>query len=370
MISPDIAVVAHEAQRWLFTDLLPFWAAHGIYPSGGFVEQIGRGGALALPLRLRVQARQIYVFAEAGRLGWSGPWRDVMGRGLAFLLEHYLRPDGLVRSKVSEAGECLDDHADNYDQAFAVFALANAYDIIRTPDLEACALRLIDRLWQERKHPELGFHEANPPIAPLCANPHMHLFEACQAWARVSDNVRWRDLANEIVQLCATRLVEPTSGSLHEFFELDWSIAAGERGRIVEPGHEFEWAWLLRRWAELTGDVAPPVAQRLYDHARAHGLTAHQTLTINAVDAEGRVIDPAARLWPQTERIKAALIMGDATSVVQAWSGLQSYCYVDNPALYVDLRGPDGAAIDGPAYASSLYHITCAISELVRLGGA
>ena len=37
------------------------------------------------PLRARVQARQVYVFATAGALGWTGPWRAVMDGGRAFI---------------------------------------------------------------------------------------------------------------------------------------------------------------------------------------------------------------------------------------------------------------------------------------------
>ena len=37
-------------------------------------------------------------------------------------------------------------------------------------------------------------------------------------------------------------------GFLREFFDADWRPAAGEDGRLVEPGHQFEWAWLLARW--------------------------------------------------------------------------------------------------------------------------
>ena len=359
---------ASEARAWLFESLLPFWGAHGIYSTGGFVEQIDRSGPVDLPLRLRVQARQIYVFAEAGRLGWTGPWRDLLDRGLGFMLAHYFRPDGLVRCKVNRNGGCIDDSADNYDQAFAIFALANAFRATGDRGLEHRADHLLDNWVQQRKHPDGGFYESSQPAAPLCANPHMHLFEAAQAWAAVSNSPRWRDLADEIASLAATRLVQQDSGALHEFFELDWSAAVGEAGRIVEPGHEFEWAWLLNRWAEKGGKVDQAVAGRLYDHAQRYGTDPGRKVAISAIDAHGTILDASARLWPQTERLKAALAMQDEPDALEAWEGLLSYRYSDNPALFVDRCAPDGTMMDSPAYASSLYHIICAISELDRAG--
>ena len=52
-----------------------------------------------------------------------------------------------------------------------------------------------------------------------------------------SPNSRWRSF------------IDAHNGALHEFFDADWNPAPGIEGRIVEPGHQFEWAWLLLRWA-------------------------------------------------------------------------------------------------------------------------
>jgi mannose-6-phosphate isomerase len=111
------------------------------------------------------------------------------------------------------------------------------------------------------------------------------------------------------------------------------------------------------------------VPSRLYDHANRYGTDASRKVAINEIDATGKILDAKARLWPQTERLKAALIMDDEAAALIAWQGLKSYQYPDNPALYVDICNLDGTMAEGPAFASSLYHITCAISELIRLGG-
>ena len=75
------------ARAWLFGSALPLWAAAGFDPKTGlFQEKLDRDGhAVPGPRRVRVQARQLYVFAQAGRLGWSGPWRGRALAGLATL---------------------------------------------------------------------------------------------------------------------------------------------------------------------------------------------------------------------------------------------------------------------------------------------
>ena len=81
------------------------------------------------------------------------------------------------------------------------------------------------------------------------------------------------------------------------------------------------------------------------------------------------------RMWPQTERMKAALAMArlsaDAREIYEeaamdAWRGIQLFIAPDAPGLFRDKRREDGSFVDEGALASSLYHIMGAISELVR----
>ncbi|MHA4875565.1 AGE family epimerase/isomerase, partial [Enterococcus faecium] len=75
------------------------------------------------------------------------------------------------------------------------------------------------------------------------------------------------------------------------------------RPSAIEPGHQFEWAWLLHQAGRLVGaDVAAP-ARRLYDFATRHGALP----VIDAVGEDGAARQASTRLWPQTEAIKAHL---------------------------------------------------------------
>ncbi len=81
--------------RWLTQEALPLWAANGVdRVHGGFHELLGADGEpVASPRRARVQGRQSFVFAYAGRLGWDGPWRACATVGLDYLERHYRRAE-------------------------------------------------------------------------------------------------------------------------------------------------------------------------------------------------------------------------------------------------------------------------------------
>jgi mannose-6-phosphate isomerase len=84
--------------------------------------------------------------------------------------------------------------------------------------------------------------------------------------------------------------------------------------------------------------------------------------------------DAGARLWPQTERLKAAAIAarltGEAryfTMAVGAAEGLLRYLDTPTPGLWYDRIDGNGKIVDEPAPASSFYHLVAAIAEISAL---
>ena len=58
-----------------------------------------------------------------------------------------------------------------------------------------------------------------------------------------------------------------------EFFAADWLQAIGAPGRLREPGHQFEWVWLLCEYYRLSRDESViPYAQRLFDFGDKFGI--------------------------------------------------------------------------------------------------
>ena len=364
----ELPALTEELRRWLFGTALPVWWALGAdHDRGGFHEKLdGDSRPVTAPRRARVQARQIYSFATAGDLGWNGPWRSAVEHGLDYFLGRYRRPDGLFRALVGADGAALDDTAMLYDQAFALFAFAASASVLpeRAEHLTADARAVVETLRASRSA-ERGFTEAGGPT-PFQANPHMHLLEAALSWEALDPAGPWRGLADEIVELCLSSFIDLESGALREFFDERWSPAPGVDGRIVEPGHQFEWAWLLERWVRLRGEAAAGrAARRLFEVGR-RGVDPLRGVAMDALLDDLSVHDASARLWPQTERLKASLILGEDAEAAAAARALKGYLDIPAAGLWRDRLAVDGRFVEEPAPASSLYHIVCAIAEAVR----
>ena len=360
--------VRDQLKTWLLDDAYPLWASAGRdRVGGGFFEKIDLSGApVEAPRRARVTTRQIYAYALAGQLGWDGPWREVVEEGLRVLRERYLRADGLVRVLVDANGAPLDETPAPYEQAFAMLALSAADTALGAErGFEAMAVRTREALRERLGRPDGGFNE--PQAGPLRANPHMHLFEAAQAWRAGGEDSGWRVMADGIAQIALTRMIDPATGGLAELFDEAWRPLADAD---VEPGHQFEWGWLLLRFG------ATEAALRLIDLAEAQGVDPVRGVAFNTLGADLKPRDLSARLWPQTERLKAAVAAALATGEERYWTmaasggrGLQQYLATEVPGLWRDRMNADGAFVEEPAPASSFYHIVGAILDLDKALG-
>jgi histidinol-phosphate phosphatase family protein len=381
--APDLARAlrrcAAGARAFLFEHALPLWWEMGFdHAAGCFHERIAIDGAPMsdLPRRVRVQARQTAVYALAGRLGWNGPWRQAAEAGACVLAERCLRPDGGTRHLLSPKGAPLDERRDLYDAAFVVFALAHAAHALGArPDLIAAAEDLVQWVEATWTHPAGGFREGDlTPTPPRRQNPHMHMFEALLALHEATGRATHLASAKRIAALFQERLFNHSSGALPEYFDDAWRPLAVEEGQICEPGHHFEWSWLLHRYSVLSGERLAPEAERLRVHAEVYGVDHRSGVVFDEVFLDGRRRSTTSRLWPHTERIKANLARYETTrdpaaglAAVEAFDVLMRFCDVPRKGLWRDRMTQDGSIVDEPARASSFYHVMLALTELIRV---
>jgi mannose/cellobiose epimerase-like protein (N-acyl-D-glucosamine 2-epimerase family) len=359
---------------WLLDAAYPLWSTRGVDTvRGGFQERLTlTGDPTDDARRARVQPRQIYAFSGAPALGWKGDACGAVAQGLSYFLTRYRRPDGLFRTLVAPDGTPIDDRALLYDQAFALLGFATAAPLVGTSfNLAGEAEQLRQAISKQLKRPGVGFESGVPHGPPLLSNPHMHLLEASLAWLDVGGGSEWRALADEIGELALLHLIDPATGMLHESFDYSWKRTRDAPGRLVEPGHQFEWAWLLMRWGQRRADVRE-AALRLIDVTERYGVRGG--VAINAIVNDTSVHDGSARLWPQTERLRAgalaARLCGDArywTMTAEAAASLLRYLATDVPGLWYDRLTCSGELMRETVTAGNLYHIVGAIHELAAL---
>ncbi len=366
---------AREARQWLFEACFPLWADIGLTPAGLFPEflTLAHTPAPHAQTRVRVQARQTYVFAEALRLGWQ-PVRSrrLVEAGASILAAAVIGPAGLPgRMLDSETARLSDAAPDLYDIAFTLFGLAEASDALghAAPPLHT-ARRILHALDRLMRDPAGGYAEALPRPATRLQNPHMHLLEACLSLHRADPAGGHLGRAAELVALFETRFTAGTGGLLGETFSADWSAGPDGDEDAIEPGHQFEWVWLTDCYAGATGAALPAAASRLY--AFAVSTLDSDGRAVQSVRRDGAIVDGSRRTWPQTEALKAHLVQFERTG--EARAGLLA-CrsfdtlfdeYLTEDGGWIDHFSAEGSPIAATMPASTGYHVVLALSELIR----
>jgi len=366
--------------QWLKKSVMPLWLEKGVdSKSGGFIEALSfEGQPLDIPRRAMVQARQIYSWKLAYELSAVDEARakSIILKATRYLTDNFSLSSGAFIHSISPSGKPENKTSDLYAQAFALFGLANSFAVNPDAKVEERAKALVRYLKSERSLPQGGFSELASSGVMYEANPHMHLFEATIAWLNVSDENIWQELAEQILSLCLNKFVDSKSGALCEHFDEDWKPIISERGYIVEPGHQYEWAWLMSKYEKITGTKLESVRKKLFDLSEAHGVCKDRGVVFDEVWSDMTPKAQTSRFWTQCERIKCA-----ADGALQFSSSRQKYQqaaeagvlalarYFETPlpGLWFDRMTESGQFIAENAKASSLYHIIGAISEFESL---
>ena len=369
-----------EVRTWLFDEALPFWSDTGVDQRyGGFVEHLdlyGRPAEVNFK-RVRVQARQIFCFCRAKMLGWNeAAALQTAERGYDFLVRHaWLGADRGWARRLARSGEVIDPTPDLYDIAFVLLALAYWYRVTSDRRAVELAQHSLDFVRRRMRHPSgLGFLHEIGAGAPYQQNPHMHLIEALIALGETTGMECFVSEAGELYKLLSSKFVQPRTSSLAEFFDADWKRDSGELGKRVEPGHHFEWVWILHRYSALAGVDVSLLSQKMFNFANQFGSDDKTGLIYDVVAHDGTPIDRDHRSWPQTEAIKAWLTLFerqgiDPTSPVSRLVR-NLFRYFIRPAprgTWIDHVTHDGAPRVDKIPSSTFYHLVLGFSEILRL---
>lgn len=380
MSAKALARRGREAREWLMEACFPLWAGRGTQGCG-FLEALDlQHKPIETPIaRVRVQARQTYVFATAHQMGWRPQQAaDLVHLGMDVMEQVCRRADGLFARQLDlTESKLTDDAGDLYDSAFGVYALSSVLQMgsksgdkalfgralaLTEETIAAIETQLID--------PSGGYIESLPRPEYRMQNPHMHLFEASLAQLIATEAESHRARADALYQLCRQHFIHKETGTLSEFFQQgSWDIPAGAKGETVEPGHQFEWVWLLSEYARLAGMDMPDIAHGLY------------RFSCQTLDEEGRAsqsclrdgtpVDASRRTWPQTEALKAHMAMwraGDKEAAARAVTSFDILMdeYLTPEGGWIDHYEADGLVRARNMPASTGYHVVLALLDLIN----
>lgn len=353
-------------EDWFVTRALPLWARAGADAAGGFYETLSYAGAgLAGRRRVRVQCRQIHTFTEAARRGWLPAGERIAARGFERLIASAVPSDG-ARGCVHtlyDDGRVDQYLRDLYDQAFLLLACAARIRAAGDERALAIAKNTLAFLDREFASPHGGYRENDRGGHPRRQNPHMHLFEALMALNRATGDAGALDRAHAIDALFRAKLFDAKAGALREYFNDDWSLIEKVSDRL-EPGHMAEWVALLDRYERLSGATRMSAKKALYAGAEAWRIPGEPFLPNSAI-LGARAAPAARRLWPQTELLRAAVILReekDANALAEAL--FETYLAVETEGLWCDEFGVDGERLAETVPASILYHLYEAVGAI------
>lgn len=363
-------------ERWIFQEALPLWSKEGFEEELGFSETLDlQGCRLSVGFkRARVHARQIYVFSHAYELGFK-PGLEIARAGVNFLIQNgWSRDSGGWVVSMGEKGGIVDAELDLYEQAFVIFALSWWFKVSG----DVSALSWIEKTLEVIDHNftvegTSGYRSRVPDRGGRLQNPHMHLLEALLTFYEVQPSAATKQRILDLLRVFDDRLYDPNTHTLAESFSDDWRRVAFEDGQKIEPGHHYEWCWLLLNADRILGTDHQSQVKALFKFAETHGLRNGTSLIFDGLDDRGNVIDGGHRSWPQTERLKALIAMHEhlaedtldlVSSVVDTL--MQHYLLPAPKGAWIDHINADGSARSDKIPASTMYHIFLSFSELKR----
>ncbi len=339
--------------RWLTDQAWPLWLEHGVdWQRGAFHEHLDPASlqCTAPFRRLRVAARQTYVFAKAARHDVPDA-KEAVALGLNFLQGPARLRDGGFAWRFDLDNQPTDETLDLYDHAFVLLAFSAAAEVVGAERLRTDAVDLVEYIAAQFAHPDGGYRDSIPPIQPRLQNPHMHLFEALLAASDAFGGEPFFNYASGLAELFAARLFQAKEGALPESFDEELAPFGAPGPFLAEPGHHYEWIWLLHRYeavAAAMGVATDPslqlAADSLFEFAERHGVNPSSGLVVNRLWSDGTVSDGGFRLWPQTERLKA-VARRRPDRVPAALDALKRHFAGVRPGLWIERMDARGCSI-------------------------
>jgi mannose-6-phosphate isomerase len=275
------------------------------------------------PQRYRAMAcaRQLYLFSSL--IGQVPEAEERAAALFRSLQQHFHDAEhGGWFYSIDPQGEPLDQRKDLYTHAFILFACAHYWDKVREPLVESVLNATLEVLAQRFATGD-GLYEASLDrdwsslnAGPL-QNPLMHLAEAFLAILSVREDVTVQGALVELCTAMQQRFIDPQHAVLME-------KPLGAVDNWFEPGHQFEWYFLLESSPLLRGSKLHASLDRAFTFTEQLGVD-QQTGAVRAMlELDDHPRDATQRIWAQAEYLRALTLRpGSEASVQRQLQALQ-----------------------------------------------
>jgi mannose/cellobiose epimerase-like protein (N-acyl-D-glucosamine 2-epimerase family) len=291
------------ALRDHFTNVvLPLWRGPGF--NAGLklpYEAVSADDHRPLPAeryRAMACARQLFVFSQAGDAAHA----QVLFDSLMHTFQD-TRQGGWFYS-VDAQGAPLDTTKDLYTHAFIVFACAqygrrsgnrDALEAVhRTSALIQSNFLAEDDLFNAALTSDFAGVSGTP-----IQNPLMHLTEAWLAAREATRDNAFDAALHRLAGAVARHFVHAPTGCIAE-------LPIGADDNRLEPGHQFEWYWLVKQAPDLfEASGLDEALARAFAFAQQCGVDPQTGGVYASLDETGTIKDATQRIWAQTEYLRA-----------------------------------------------------------------
>ncbi|RDK01992.1 AGE family epimerase/isomerase [Paraburkholderia lacunae] len=312
----------------------------------------------AVRYRAMACARQLFVFSQAGDTAHA----QVLFDALVHTFQDP-RHGGWVYS-VDAQGAPLDTTKDLYTHAFVVFACAeygrrsgnrDALEVVhRTSALIQSHFAADGDLFNAALDADFATVTGTP-----VQNPLMHLTEAWLAAREATRDSAFDAALSRLAGAVARHFVHAPTGCVAE-------LPLGADDNRLEPGHQFEWFWLVKRAGPLfEGSGLDAALTRAFSFAQRYGVDRDTGGVCASLDDTGRIKDATQRIWAQTEYLRALASHDDPAALAALPGQIERFQQrFLRPQGWFECKTPANVVARADMPSTTPYHLATAYEAL------
>ncbi|WP_166357816.1 AGE family epimerase/isomerase [Pseudomonas akapageensis] len=363
---PELTAVFTAVQQHFSQTIVPLWQGPGWNAELALPFEALDPEHHPLPVqryRAMACARQLYLFSS--RIEQPGA-REHAAALFRSLQRHFHDAEhGGWFYSIDAQGKPLDRRKDLYTHAFIIFACAHYWAKVREPLAES-VLNAALEVVANRFATEDGLYEASLDedwsalgSGPL-QNPLMHLAEAFLATLAVREDAAVKAALQQLTTAMQAHFIDPEHGVMLE-------KPRGAVDNWFEPGHQFEWFYLLESSDLLRNSPLHQSLSRAFAYTEQCGVSNQRVLAM--LNTDGSVRDATQRIWAQAEYLRALTLRDDSQGqVLQQLRTLQQH-FLHSGGWY-ECRDAQGAVSRSDMPSTTPYHLaTCYIGLQAAISG-